>query len=1009
MPRPKSPARLTVESLEDRVVPAFGLDTTFGVNGTATDPVGPVRFVSVADAAAGPNNTIITAGMLAGPDLYGAGGDVAVVRTTAAGKADTTFGGGDGLVTFSFPPNRSLQAIAVQSNGGILIAGSAPASGQNDLYVLRLNADGTRDTTFGVGGEAVIDFGASDFFGGITVQADGKIVLAGSTYVSDTSQAAVARLTASGMLDSTFGTGGKAVGAAGATGWVGVGVAVRPDGKIVLGGTSGRMGWPEVEYTVVQYAANGTLDSSFGTGGVAKTHYEFLYYGYASDLALLGDGRVVVGGGSSYGQGLLAWFGPSGDLVAQEQFDGLADGLSWVDEVVPLPGGGVRAVGRSYTGHGGTVVEAHPAPGVTGGRVTVNPPGGNPGWQQAVLGTDGKLSLVGVVAWNTFIDPLTIGGPLTITRFADPGTVSSPITSVRWLSSTMPTPGPVTLAATVVPLLGESLVQAGTITFKEGQTVLGTIDLAANAGRPPLEQVHSVWVNLTSGAHTVTAEYSGAPGWSSSKATQTILVDYEAEVLVQLQVAEPDPALGGAWVLQAQLLRADNGAPPDAGGGTVTFYSGDTPLGTGTLFAGGHAYLYLEPGTYPTGTQTIRAVYSGAPGFKPAESESVTVTVPAPAKAATTTDLGVTGSAVVGLTATLTATVRGQGRAAPGGSVTFYDGSTVLGTATVGANGVATLTTTLRLGQRTFKATYSGDANNLASASNSWPYTVSRAMTATTLTASTASVPVGQPVTFTAQVRVTTGVAFPVGTVEFREGTKILGRAALDGRGVAKLTLTNLAAGSHAVSAWYLGCSTCEGGASAARSVTVGSAAPVATTTALTTSVTAPVFGQSQTLRAKVTGAGGRTATGRVDFYDGATFLGSATLSNGLASLPVRLNLGAHKLRAVFVGNASFAASSSAVLYQTVGKAPTTVQLSLASDGVALRAKVTPAFAGAPIGTVTFRAGGIVLGTAAVNGNGIAVFKLAQPPGLTAITAVYSGSSCFLGSTSDPLATGVAV
>jgi len=1004
MPRPNSLGRLTVEALEPREVPAFGLDTSLGVNGIVTDPVGGIRFASVADAAAGPNNTVVTAGTLVGPGLYGAGGDIAVVRTTAAGKADTTFGGGDGLVTFSFPQTQYLQAIAVQSDGKILVSGGTVTLGQGDLYVLRLNADGTRDTTFAVGGQATIDFGAYDSFGGVTVQADGKIVLAGSTYASETSQVAVARLTASGTFDSTFGTGGKVVGAAGATGWVGVGVAVRPDGKIVLGGASGRVGWPEVEYTVVQYSANGTLDSSFGTYGVAKTDYGFLYYGYANDLALLSDGKVVVGGGSSYGQGLLAWFDSSGDLVAQEQFDGLAGGLSWINELVPLPGGGVRVVGGAYTGHGGTVVEAHPAPGVATGRVTVNTPGGALSGQYAVLGTDGKLSVVGMIAGNTWIDPSAIGGPLTITRFADPGTVTSAITSVQWLSSTTPVPGPVTLAATVVPLLGDSLVQAGTITFKEGQTVLATLDLAANANRPPWEQVYGTTAFLSSGTHTVTAEFSGAPGFAASKATQTILVDYEAEVLVYLRVAEPDPALGGGWELRAELLRADNGGTP--GGGTVTFYSGDTLLGTGILFAGGTAYLFLEPGTYPTGTQSIRAVYSGAPGFKAAESESVTVTVPAPARAVTTTTLGVTGSAVVGLTATLTATVRNSGGAVPGGSITFYDGSTVLGTATVGANGVATLTTTLRLGQRAFKAAYSGDASNLASLSNSWPFTVSRAATATTVAASAASVPVGQPVTFTAQVRVTTGVAFPVGTVEFREGTKVLGTAALDGRGVAKLTLTNLAAGSHAVRARYLGCSTCEGSASAARSVAVGSAAPVATTTTLGTSVTAPVFGQSQTLRAKVTGAGGRTAAGRVDFYDGATLLGSATLGTGVASLPVRLNLGAHKLRAVYAGNASFTASSSAALYQTVGKAPTTVQLSLASDGLTLRAKITPAFAGAPIGTVTFKAGNVVLGTAAVNGNGVAVFKMALPLGLTAITAVYSGSSCFLDSTSDPLSVG---
>ena len=119
------------------------------------------------------------------------------------------------------------------------------------------------------------------------------------------------------------------------------------------------------------------------------------------------------------------------------------------------------------------------------------------------------------------------------------------------------------------------------------------------------------------------------------------------------------------------------------------------------------------------------------------------------------------------------------------------------------------------------------------------------------------------------------------------------------------------------------------------------------------------------------------------------------------------LNLGHHTLRAVYVGSALDAGSNSAPFLQTVGKAHTTVTLaSSASTGqvgkeVQIVASVTPPFAGSPIGSVTFKEGNTILGTALVNGGGAATLKLASlTKGRHSITAIYSGSSCFLGNTS---------
>ena len=137
-----------------------------------------------------------------------------------------------------------------------------------------------------------------------------------------------------------------------------------------------------------------------------------------------------------------------------------------------------------------------------------------------------------------------------------------------------------------------------------------------------------------------------------------------------------------------------------------------------------------------------------------------------------------------------------------------------------------------------------------------------------------------------------------------------------------------------------------------------------------------------------------------MDFFDGTVLVGSSVVgADGRATLAVRQNLGAHRWRAVFVAGPGFAGSESATVSQTVGKAGTF--LSAAVEGDVIRVTVRPAFGGSPIGTVTFKENGAVVGTAAVNGNGVATLKLSSlTAGRHRLTAVYGGSSVFLGSES---------
>jgi hypothetical protein len=185
-------------------------------------------------------------------------------------------------------------------------------------------------------------------------------------------------------------------------------------------------------------------------------------------------------------------------------------------------------------------------------------------------------------------------------------------------------------------------------------------------------------------------------------------------------------------------------------------------------------------------------------------------------------------------------------------------------------------------------------------------------------------------------------------------------------------------------------------------------AAPVATTTTLTSDANTAVFGQPVNLTATVTAASG-AATGSVTFFDGSMLLGVVGLDpNGQARLQVELAPGPHALRAVFGGIAPFSTSTSATLTETVNKDHTTTALTVDTSTfgvgfVSLTATIVPVApgSGTPTGTVTFFEGTKVLGTVQLTG-GQAILDLERtlPAGNHRVHAVYSGDGDFVGSTS---------
>lgn len=191
----------------------------------------------------------------------------------------------------------TLADVAVQPDGKILVAGTKQ-SGNTDgsIVVARLNADTSLDTSFGTGGLAIVNAspGLLDEARALAIQPDGKVVVVG--YATFNDQAfVVARLTSAGVLDGTFGSGGIVTTAPAAQSQ-GRALAIQSDGKMVVGGASNG------GFAVLRYLSDGSLDASFDGDGVVFTAVGVPNAG-VNDLVLQTNGRIAAVGNALGGFG----------------------------------------------------------------------------------------------------------------------------------------------------------------------------------------------------------------------------------------------------------------------------------------------------------------------------------------------------------------------------------------------------------------------------------------------------------------------------------------------------------------------------------------------------------------------------------------------------------------------------------------------------------------------------------------------------------------------------------
>ena len=305
-----------------------GLDAGFGNAGVASTPMSAAdqdRFLSV---------TVGRDGKVYGVGFVASGGDqaMAVGRMKADGTLDPTFSD-DGSATVNVAAGgkagETSRGVAVQSSGKVVVAGpfehdpkaAGDAARDTDIAVTRFDTTGRLDTTFGTGGTTRVDIGTGLFLPpaagatstttsligdtvyGLTVLPDDRLVAVGATPAKGEGRTdldfAVLMFTADGQLDPTFGTGGVLTVDVDGGHESPRQALLQPDGKIVISGYTRDTATPPVVHpALVRIMPNGTLDPTFGKGGIGGETI-LAPVGEAYDVGMQGDGFITVGYGHS--------------------------------------------------------------------------------------------------------------------------------------------------------------------------------------------------------------------------------------------------------------------------------------------------------------------------------------------------------------------------------------------------------------------------------------------------------------------------------------------------------------------------------------------------------------------------------------------------------------------------------------------------------------------------------------------------------------------------------------
>jgi uncharacterized delta-60 repeat protein len=274
-----------------RYMPNGTLDPSFGSAGIMW--LHPGGFGQINSIALQSDGKIVAVGIVSA----GNQNDFIIMRCHPNGSLDSSFGVSGVVKTDFFGSNEQINKVKIQPDGRIVMAGTSIATSSVSFFALaRYNNNGSLDPSFGVDGKVFYNFNGHIFdCRGLALQADGKLLVAG-TARNSTFDFALVRHNADGSFDASFGSGGLVTTDFFMANDMANAVVVQTDGKILVGGTVGNFNASMFfDFGIVRYESNGNLDASFGVGGKAATEFSG-HHALFSDMAVDLDGKIVATG-----------------------------------------------------------------------------------------------------------------------------------------------------------------------------------------------------------------------------------------------------------------------------------------------------------------------------------------------------------------------------------------------------------------------------------------------------------------------------------------------------------------------------------------------------------------------------------------------------------------------------------------------------------------------------------------------------------------------------------------
>jgi uncharacterized delta-60 repeat protein len=301
------------------------LDVSFGSGGKVATNFGPNDYGQVNSIAIQPDKKIIAAGYdysSVTSRYY-----IKVVRYDTNGVIDNSFGTA-GQATFAVGGGNDDEAYAVtvQSDGKIVVAGFSLRSVDYDITLLRLKTNGTLDSSFGTNGVVLKDLGSDDYANNVAIQPDGKIVICGSTSNGTDQEFAVVRFNSNGTIDSGFGTGGtKVVAMMTNSEDIPTTLKIQGDGKILIGGFSVSTTTFITRGSLLRLNTDGSIDTNFGSSGKVMVSLnpggDVIF-----SLAIQSDGKIIAAGQSEKGNSQV--------LLMRYKTDGVIDSTFGTNGIV---------------------------------------------------------------------------------------------------------------------------------------------------------------------------------------------------------------------------------------------------------------------------------------------------------------------------------------------------------------------------------------------------------------------------------------------------------------------------------------------------------------------------------------------------------------------------------------------------------------------------------------------------------------------------------------------------